>query len=204
MDDDGNEHGEGDRVPKERALAALVAIATNTKEDINLCLFVDALDEHGGNHQELLATLTQITKLGSNPHFRIRLCVASRPENIFRVHFTDYPGIEIHHHTGEDIRAYAHGRLQVEINARNDVPDRQGLRGLVTGIIENAQGVFMWVRLVVEELVVAVWEGDSVQELKMLLSTIPTELEDLYVRVVRRNLLRPRMRKIVAEHKLET
>lgn len=44
----------------------------------------------------------------------------------------------------------------------------------------------MWVRLVVDELIEGLCEGDSIEELKDLISSIPTELEGFYTRALRR------------------
>jgi hypothetical protein len=61
---------------------ALVLIASKVEVDLNLCLFVDALDEHDGNHNDRLSVLSNLRMLTDNEHFRLRLCVAARPEGI--------------------------------------------------------------------------------------------------------------------------
>src|SRR5436190_1493865 len=63
---------------------ALIAIATQTSVKVNLCLFIDALDEHGGNHRDLLRILNRLVDSTNNKLFRLRLCLASRPQNVFR------------------------------------------------------------------------------------------------------------------------
>jgi hypothetical protein len=50
----------------------------------------------------------------------------------------------------------------------------------------RAQGVFLWVRLVIDEMIEGLCEGDTIHELRSLLSTIPSELEELYARALRR------------------
>lgn len=46
--------------------------------------------------------------------------------------------------------------------------------------------MFPWVRLVNDEVMKALREGDSTEELEHLLSGIPTELEEIYTRTLRR------------------
>ena len=52
----------------------------------------------------------------------------------------------------------------------------ESLRNLVRSIVQRAQGVLLWVKLVVRKIVEGVCEGDTVDELTTLLSTI--ELRD--------------------------
>ncbi|MCJ1405548.1 hypothetical protein MMC11_008776, partial [Xylographa trunciseda] len=180
---------------------ALMLIAAKSMFEVNICLFVDALDEHDGNHRELISVLKQLAQSKGNPSFRLRLCLAGRPENVFRDAFQTCPGISIHEHTTQDIRLYV--EEQIKDGMGSELTDRgvQDLNILVQDIIERAQGVFLWVRLVVTELIDGLCEGDGIEELKDVLSTIPTELEELYTRAIRRT--RPSSMRIIAKHRLE-
>jgi hypothetical protein len=90
----------------------LMLIGTNTTSELNLCVFVDALDEHDGDHNNLLSIVQELRKLIANDHFRLRLCVAGRPENKFKDAFHDCPGFAIHQHTMHDIKIYVQGRIK--------------------------------------------------------------------------------------------
>lgn len=91
---------------------ALTRIARNTTTAVNLCLFIDALDEHNGDRQELISIITRLTLMTENPLFRIRLVLAGRPENAFRSAFGSCPGFIIHERTVDDVRRYTEERLQ--------------------------------------------------------------------------------------------
>jgi hypothetical protein len=54
---------------------------------------------------------------------------------------------------------------------------------LTDKVIDKAQGVFLWVELVVNNLIVGLEEGFSDTELKECLDSLPPELEDLYARI---------------------
>ena len=164
--------------------AALSKIASEATSDVNLCLFVDALDEHDGNHTDLIAVLRHISELPSNRFFRLRLCLAGRPENAFKDAFEAYPTFAIHNYTTEDIRCYVEDRLLMGVKDKFINEGRHQVLTLISYIIERAHGVFLWVRLVVDEVSEGLREGDSIQELKELLSSIPTELESLYARAI--------------------
>ncbi|KAL9628684.1 MAG: hypothetical protein Q9164_007177 [Protoblastenia rupestris] len=132
---------------------ALFCIASKPICDVNICLFIDALDEHKGNHRELLYTLRRLTQISENSPFRLRLCLAGRPENIFKDEFQGCPGFAIHTYTTHDIRLYVEGRMQTGTSGRYTHEGEQEYSHLIAKIIEKAQGVFLWVRLVVDELI---------------------------------------------------
>lgn len=166
---------------------ALTLIGRKSTFEVNICLFVDALDEHDGNHRELVLILREIAQLTDNPLFRMRLALAGRPENVFKTAFQSCPGFSIHKYTADDIRLYAEGRIQADMRGTLTTQGDEELSNLVERIVQKAQGVFLWVRLVVNEILEGLCEGDTIEEMETLLSTIPTELEDLYTRALRRS-----------------
>ena len=165
---------------------ALLLIASASTFDINICIFTDALDEHDGNHRDLLSTLDRLSQLTDNQFFRLRLCLAGRQENVFKDAFRDCAGFSIHEHTTDDIVQYTKGRMQNAMRGNLTEDGELGLSALIADVIERAEGVFLWVRLVVDELIEGICEGDSIKELQDLLSGIPSELEELYTRTLRR------------------
>ena len=166
---------------------ALVAIFSRAKSPLNCCLFVDALDEHEGNHRELISVLMQLAKLPcKNTALQLRLCLAGRSENVFKDAFGMSHGFALLDYTTADIRHYAEDRLQRE---RYDSADEQSNKDsdkLIDEILRKADGVFLWVRLVIDEMVEGLCEGDTFEELEASLSEIPDELSNLYARALRR------------------
>ena len=165
---------------------SLLRIVSQSTSDMNVCLFVDALDEHNGNHRDLLPILSRLTQLTNNTFFRLLLCLAGRPENVFKDAFHTLPGFSIHEFTTDGTRLYAEGRMRAEVKGEFTDEGAEQVSGLIGDIVKMADGIFLWVRLVVDELVEGLCEGDSAEELRELLSIIPTELEDLYTRAIRR------------------
>ncbi|KAI9667843.1 MAG: hypothetical protein M1821_000662 [Bathelium mastoideum] len=161
----------------EKALFSITSL-----EQLNLCLFIDALDEHEGNHRTLLAVIDKLQGLCNHRQFRLRLCLSSRPENIFQQEFQTCPGFVIHEWTKRDIMEYTEKRLQ-NIAANATIQFRQ----LLEEISNKARGVFLWVKLVVEELLEGSCNGNSISELMDMLSIMPPELEALYERALRRS-----------------
>jgi hypothetical protein len=54
---------------------------------------------------------------------------------------------------------------------------------LTDTVIKKAQGVFLWVQLVVNNLILGIEEGCNDTELKDCLDSLPPELESLYARI---------------------
>jgi hypothetical protein len=52
---------------------------------------------------------------------------------------------------------------------------------LVTEIVTKADGVFLWVRIVVRSLLEGMSYGDSIDELQSRLAELPSDLTKLYV-----------------------
>ena len=164
----------------------MLLIASNTSSNVNICIFLDALDEHDGDHRLLLAALGRLSRLTENHLFRLRLCLAGRQENVFKDAFRDCPSFSIQDYTRNDIRIYTEGRIQDAINDKLTEDGKTALSTLIEDVIKRAEGVFLWVRLVTDELIEGLCEGDSIEELKDLLSGIPSELEELYTRTLQR------------------
>jgi len=116
---------------------------------------------------------------------RIKFCVASRPENIFETYLSEYDGFKIQDHTKKDIETYTSGRLY-ENSTRRSSTFKEQLPVLVDDIVKLSAGIFLWVKLVVEEMIECICEGDTIPELRNLLSRIPTKMEGLYARAIGR------------------
>jgi predicted kinase len=84
-----------------------------------------------------------------------------------------------------------HDFIKLDVETRSDILNyvQSHLRGLnstelltlaTAHVLENAQGVFIWVKLICQRLIEAHEEGYSEEEILRLLTGLPTELEDLY------------------------
>ena len=122
---------------------ALLSIGSRSTPTINCCLFVDALDENDGKFRELIALLMDLAQISNkNPSFRLRLCLAGRPENVFMDAFRTCPGFAIHNHTTADIRQYAEDNIRrLYPGDMNDQSEQASLL-LVEEIVTKANGVF--------------------------------------------------------------
>lgn len=167
---------------------AISALIEQDKTPLNVLFMFDALDEHQGNHTALIDILQRFgTQKRDNVN--IKLCLASRQEPVFRKAFSKYPGVVIHEHTENDVRRYTHERIQTSIDDQCDEEDISQLHRLTAEITERANGVFIWVRIVVNELISRVIDGDTYSQLQKVLHDLPGELDQLYRSVLSRRKL---------------
>lgn len=165
-----------------------VRILSKTFHDfLSLCLsnakillFIDGLDEMDGNdekREEMLNFISSITQSG-----KLKVCLSSRPWNIYEEQFEDVPKLKLQALTREDLRKYIFGKMQsndlFQKTCRAAAADAEQL---LQNILDKAQGVFLWVKLVVAEMVRGVRDGEGVNTLQRKLKGIPADL-DLYFR----------------------
>lgn len=86
----------------------LVSIAGMENLPTKFCIFIDGLDEYDGSHFELCEAIQDLAR---STH--IKLCVSSRPWNIFEEAFAKSSArLSIHEQTRGDIKKFTEDRLQ--------------------------------------------------------------------------------------------
>lgn len=160
--------------------AALFKLLAQNEVDLQLTLFLDALDEYDGNPDFIAAFLSSLTNK-AHRRTQVRICFSSRPWDAFVQEFSGFPGFKIHEHTEGDIRAYC---MDIISSHRPDAIEP--LAGLLPEIVRRAQGVFLWVRLVLDDLTRTVRDVERVVDLQKVLESLPDELDDYYVTIVNR------------------
>lgn len=174
--------GEPPRRFEENELRDLLA---STLENLTLkekvCIFVDGLDEFAGDCDDLVAYFKQLVDA-----YPIKLCVASRPWEVFRDALQHNPRLQMEDLTHNDIQNYVTCRLQDNPNFDKFVTSDPVLgQSIIESIVEKAQGVFLWVELVVSSLIVGLRSGDRIPDLQRRLDRLPRDLEGLFDRIVR-------------------
>ncbi|KAK3291573.1 uncharacterized protein B0H64DRAFT_295148, partial [Chaetomium fimeti] len=147
-----------------------------------LAFFIDGLDEYEGNLEKLVSFLKQL-----HHSHKVKLCVSSRPWNLFKDEFRTYPSLRMELLTKPDIEKYVHTRI-------GSTPAFQELRALQSAsvenlesqIIEKAEGVFLWVVLVVEKVIATARENNDLHEISRVFNSLPPGLEELYDSMRRR------------------
>ncbi|CAG8958690.1 hypothetical protein HYFRA_00011532 [Hymenoscyphus fraxineus] len=151
---------------------------------IRLFLLIDGLDEYEGDKDELVDLLQNaVSSLGRNS--RIKLCLSSRPWNIFQDAFGDGLNFRLQDLTYRDISLYVSGSLSSRARVRElEVLDGNSTSELFDEIVHKADGVFLWVKLVVKSLINGLRNYDSIADLRLRLEAFPKDLEPLYERMI--------------------
>ena len=136
---------------------------------------IDGLDELNGTDEtrdELLHCLFEIARLA-----HVKICLSSRPWNSFRDAFQDYPYIRLEDVTHNDIKLFIEAQLSSQVRFRHMLHhQRHSAEHLMAEISERASGVFLWVRLVIRQLLARIRDGDGISKLIKQLDLIPSDL----------------------------
>ena len=152
-------------------------------EDLQLkvCLFIDGLDEFEGNddQNDRQYLIELFRSLASSPF--IKVCLSSRPLLIFEESFKESPGLRLQDLTSGDIRRFVMDRLSNDPRMQQIAKNEQSQRhDFEKEICKKAQGVFLWVKLVVRSLLDGVSNSDRMADLRARLDLLPADLEELY------------------------
>ena len=146
---------------------------TSTK----FCFFIDGLDEYDGFHEDVI---DMVKDLVVSPN--IKICLSSRPWNVFEEAFgsNNDRKLRVQDFTREDIKLFVKCRLEDDRRfIRLEFRDKQ-YQDLVQEVVDKAQGVFLWVFLVVRSLLRGLVNFDTVSDLQRRLALLPSDLEKYY------------------------
>jgi hypothetical protein len=140
-------------------------------DQVSVCIFIDGLDEYSPQmeHDRLITELEALAKIPN-----IKLCVSSRPWTVFTNAWRALSDrISLHDLSREDIAQYVRDHLKTASHISNQ-------DDLVRLVTDKAQGVFLWVALVVSALKVRIEAGENSKQLLKCLEDFPSELEDYF------------------------
>jgi hypothetical protein len=173
--------------------AALAAILSTS---VKVMFWLDALDEFAGPPRFIADFLEKLVKQSSESGSCIRICFSSREWDEFERAFGKYPNFQIHEQTRDAIISYASWRLK-DAKLDNQVstwnadkrikisPAVSPSLEIASTIANLAKGVFLWVKIVIDNFL-ELSRTPTLEELEKLLSGTPENLEDLYKRAINR------------------
>ena len=144
------------------------------------CFFIDGLDEYEGYHRDVNEVLR-----GFSEHPNIKICLSSRPWNVFKDVFGQDVSCKFYLHdmSKQDIEHYVKGKLEVHPNFIASAKDVNYVN-LVRDTVARSQGVFLWVYLVVRSLCDGLDNYDSLAILRARLDSIPTDLDEFFHKII--------------------
>ena len=160
---------------------ALLRLAQKATEDLRICFFVDGLDEcegteESGDHRAMAESLKEVSSLPF-----VKICLSSRPWHLFEEIFGQGPGIRLQDLTQHDMSTYVTDKLRE--NGRMEALERSGSGSAIrfkSEILSKAEGVFLWVTLVIKSVINGIGRYESISDLKDRMLRLPSGLEDLY------------------------
>jgi hypothetical protein len=174
-----------------KALYSIVERDTSSR----FCFFIDGLDEFTANsgeairpgsrkaaedHRiyELAESIKQLAQLPS-----VKICISSRPWNSCIKAFASLSKghtLKLEDLTRKDMQLYLEQRLVGNSDFKNLCRRDARAKGLAADITSRAQGVFLWVKLVVGLLLSGLTNEDDFETMKEKLDQLPDTLRDYF------------------------
>jgi len=156
-------------------------------KQIRICFFIDGLDEFDQSglnetHGELANKLLLWAKnSGSN----VKICVSSRIQEPFIDKFPVQQRITLDKLTTQDIELVVKSRLEkhekfTQLRGKHEEECEKLLKGITT----SAQGVFLWVALLLNSLCKGLDKGDTIKVLQNRVADTPPELDDYLAQIL--------------------
>ncbi|EGP84576.1 uncharacterized protein MYCGRDRAFT_48195 [Zymoseptoria tritici IPO323] len=142
----------------------------------HLFLLVDGLDEYEGKASEIIKLMTALTRLPN-----VKICISSRPDTAFMDAYGSMTTkLFMEDFNTPDITQYVQHRLESHSRFKED-GDRDTLgRVLIKTVVDDSCGVFLWVRLVMEDLEEGLTDCNTIAQLQRRLARLPKELESFF------------------------
>ncbi|KAH6647760.1 hypothetical protein BKA67DRAFT_694764 [Truncatella angustata] len=145
----------------------------NVYDEHCFCFLIDGLDEYQETHQEdYKAMIELLSDWTSTAPSYVKLCVASREYNVFLNFFDKNKRLRLQDLTRDDMEHYILDRLEASKDKETE--------DLVPTIVEKANGIFLWVTLVLKSIRARLEDGYSLAIVAEEVKFLPTKLESLF------------------------
>lgn len=145
-------------------------------ERYKFIFFIDGLDEYEGNPDTMVKQLFLWAK--SNP-LDFKICVSSRELLVFQERFAQCEKLRIHQITHRDIEAYVSAILADNEDFQSS-QNKEKILQIADTIVDKADGVFLWVKVVARGLLEGLLADDRLEDLEQKIEELPRELDELY------------------------
>lgn len=156
------------------------------------CFFIDGLDEFEASislQRETHAALAdKLLMWAINSNGGVKICASSRHFPEFTTTFPSSQQLTLQKLTEDDISTLVASRLQsnhrfVKLSEMSEAHEIR-CDALVRRILAEAEGVFLWVVLVLNELERAIVTSESIELLERIVATSPKEIKDFVQAII--------------------
>ncbi|KAJ4299982.1 hypothetical protein N0V90_005230 [Kalmusia sp. IMI 367209] len=167
--------------PLEELQKTLKLLAAEQTISTRFYFHIDGLDEYAGDHFKVIDIIQELSHLPA-----IKLCVSSRPWNQFQhtIGQSNHGSLQLHTLTREDIEMFAQDSILKYRNYFSSYIEEQQYSELIHEIVRKAQGVFLWVRLVIRSLRNGLINDDQVSLLRKRLDELPSDLGEFFEHIL--------------------
>ena len=169
-------HTHPDPWTRQELSTAIENVLKHGSVDTHFCFFIDGLEEAVGDHYTLVKDLDRLAAINN-----VKLCVSSRPWNAFKAAYSgSQKSFTVQELTANDMRTFITTTLERDARFEDLILKDDRAHALVEDILERAQGVFLWVYLVVKSLRRGLTEADDIAMLQKRLDELPSDLEEFF------------------------
>jgi hypothetical protein len=166
----------------DQLIALFKHVAGQDESKHKYCFFVDGLDEYHRNDGDIVPMLEV---LQSSSH--VKICASSRPGRIYEPELRwSNTSLDIAMFTKDDMQRHVNTTLMK--NAKfNALASREPDCGTILDtIVDDANGVWLWVALVTRDILFQVKHDEGVGTLQRILRGIPGDLDEYFELIIRR------------------
>lgn len=148
--------------------------------EVCIWIIIDALDESGEDAKEVARVLqTLVKRAEARPNVRAVQVIASIQLGSPCKNFFPRTGKEIFigENNNRDIRTFVEERLKPEME------DDLDLQPIATSLVQRSQNTFLWVHLVIEELLINIRDLTE-SEIQDVINTFPSSLNGVYSKLL--------------------
>ncbi|KAK0652739.1 hypothetical protein B0T16DRAFT_347197, partial [Cercophora newfieldiana] len=157
----------------------LLRLAAESGKSFRLALFVDGLDEFSGDRPSLISAIKAL-----NAANEIKVCVSSRPWTEFADALGQSPSLAMQTLTQADILAFIRNQLEACPGfLERKATSPKAAERLVREIAQGADGVFLWVSIVVRCSVGLLTAGKTMPEVLSFVLSLTPDMSELYAKI---------------------
>lgn len=156
--------------------------------DTCFSLSIDGLDEYDAGTVDMGELVEWFKSICTSKN--VKAVLSSRPWPVFEHALAQGPKLRLHDLTHADIRFYVTDKMRSHSTMQDllvSFPEES--EALIEEVIEASAGVFLWVRLVIQDLLEGLTNSDGIPDLQRRLRGLPKDLEELYGVMLRRTPL---------------
>ncbi|RWA15043.1 hypothetical protein EKO27_g120 [Xylaria grammica] len=176
------EHRLGTPWSMQELTTAFERLSTTSEASNMFCFFIDGLDEYQGPEETLIQIVERLTAVPN-----IKICASSRPWAAFHAEWnTSIYTFKMQDFTKADMTRYVEEYLQGSEKFRTAAALDGQCLDLIPNISNRANGVWLWVYLVVRDILRDIRDGEPFQQWQNRLESYPQELVAYFRKMMER------------------